>query len=72
MSSDASFVSHADMTFQLRFVIGLMDKNNFAIVVHYSSFKARCIISSMLAADLFVLVHAVDFILTMQKLILEL
>lgn len=65
--ADSRFASNADMTSQLGFVIGLWDKNKEANIVHYSSFKAKRVDRSVLAAELFALVHAVDFASTFRR-----
>lgn len=65
--ADKSFASKADMTSQLEFIISLIDKNNRENTVHYSSFMAKHVTQSVFAAEIFDLVHAVDFASTMRN-----
>lgn len=59
--ADASFTLNANMTSQLGFVICPADKSNKANIVHYSSFKLKCVTWSELAAELFAVVNAFYF-----------
>lgn len=65
--ADASFASNEDLTSQLGFVIGLADKHGNANIVHYSSFKSKRVTRSVLAAELFAVVHAFDYASTLRN-----
>lgn len=69
---DASFASNKDMTSQLGFIITLMDNNQTANILHYGSIKAKRVARSVLAAELFAMVHGFDISSTLRLTLNEL
>lgn len=61
---DESLAPNANITSQKSFAITIIDENNIANIVHYSSFKEKCITGGVLAAQLFALGYAVIFATT--------
>lgn len=57
---DAGFATNPDKSSQIGFIIVLMDKHNRMNVVHYGSSKSKRVTRSVLAAELFSLVHGFD------------
>ncbi len=57
---DSSFANNPDFSSQLGYVLCLMDADNNANIVHYSSLKSKRITRSVLAAELYAMVHGFD------------
>lgn len=58
--SDASFANNKDLTSQIGYVIVLADGNNKANILHWSSVKCKRVTRSVLASELYAMVHAFD------------
>lgn len=69
--TDASFTCNADLSSQLGTVVTLMDARNSDNIIHYSSFKSKRITCSVLAADLFSLVHVFGYAFTVRLAVNE-
>eukprot|EP00171_Calliarthron_tuberculosum_P004960 IDg4960t1 len=63
---DASFASNRDYSSQLGFLIALVDSNGFANIIHYASVKSKRVTRSVLAAELYAMVHGYDSAATLQ------
>lgn len=63
---DAGFGANLDSSSQLGFIITVMDKNGYANVVHYGSLKSKRVTRSVLAAELFAMVHGFDISSTIR------
>ena len=63
---DAGFGANLDSSSQLGFIITLMDKDANANVVHYGSLKSKRVTRSVLAAELFAMVHGFDISSTIR------
>lgn len=59
--SDAGFSNNSDLKSQLGILVLLKDKNDNACVIHYSSWKSRRVVRSVLAAELFAFVSSHDY-----------
>lgn len=59
--ADASFANNSDYSSQLGFVACLMDKHNRANIINYSSIKSKRVTRSVLAAELYAIVHGFDY-----------
>ena len=57
---DSSFANNYDLLSQIGFVIVLVDKNNRANVLHWSSIKCKRITRSVLASELYRMAHRFD------------
>lgn len=64
--ADASFATNKDSTSQLGYLITLMDEHGKTNIIHYGSIKAKRVARSVLAAELFSMVHAFDISTTMR------
>jgi hypothetical protein len=58
--TDASFANNLDYSSQIGFVIALADKNNKANILHWSSLKCKRVTRSVLASELYGMVHGFD------------
>lgn len=67
--ADANFASNETLTSQLGFVICLADGKSNANIGHYSSFKSKRVSRSVLAAEVFALVHAFDSVSSIREYI---
>ncbi len=56
--TDTSFTNNKDLSSQIGFIIMLADRNNQANVIHWSSIKCKRITRSVLAAELYAMVHS--------------
>lgn len=63
---DAGFAANPDSSSQMGFLVTLMDKNNNVNIVHYGSLKSKRITRSVLAAELFAMVHGFDIASTIR------
>jgi hypothetical protein len=70
---DSSFVNNSDLSSQIEYVIYLADATHAANILHWSSIKCKKITRSVLAIELFAMIHDfdVDFVLkiTLTKMI---
>ncbi len=57
---DASFASNIDFSSKLGFLIALVDGSGNANIIHYASFKSKRVTRSVLAAELYAMVHGYD------------
>ena len=58
--TDASFANNYDLSSQVGFVITLVDSDNKANIIHWSSIKCKRITRSVLASELYAKVHGFD------------
>ncbi|KAL2885168.1 Ribonuclease H-like domain [Ceratocystis lukuohia] len=58
--TDAAFANNNDFTSQIGYVIALADEEGKANIVHWSSTKCKRVTRSVLAAELYALVHGFD------------
>jgi hypothetical protein len=58
--TDASFANNLDYSSQIGFVIALADKNDKANILHWSSLKCKRVTRSVLASELYGMVHGFD------------
>jgi hypothetical protein len=58
--TDASFANNKDLSSQIGYVIVLADGNNNANVLHWSSVKCKRVTRSVLASELYGMVHGFD------------
>lgn len=56
----ASFVSNPEKSCQLGYVMARQDQNGTANIRHYSSTRSKCVTSSIVAAELFAAIPALD------------
>lgn len=63
---DAGFAANPDSSSQLGFVITLMDNEGNANIVHYGSLKFERVTRSVLASELFAMVHGFDIACTIR------
>ncbi len=59
--SDAGFATNKDLTSRLGMVVVLLDKFENAAIMHYSSWKSRRVVRSILAAEVYALSACHDF-----------
>lgn len=57
---DAGFATNPDSSSQLGFIITLIDTHDHANIIHYGSIKSKRVTRSVLAAELFAMVHGFD------------
>ena len=58
--TDASFANNKDLSSQIGYVIVLIDGNNDANIIHWSSIKCKRVTRSVLASELYGLAHGFD------------
>ena len=58
--TDASFANNKDLSSQIGFIIVLMDRNQSANILHWSSIKCKRVTRSVLASKLYGLAHGFD------------
>lgn len=58
--ADASFANNGDCSSQIGFVIVLVDEENNANILHYSSTKCKRVTRSVLASELYAMAHGFD------------
>jgi hypothetical protein len=58
--NDSSFANNRDLSSQIGYVICLADSTNAANILHWSSVKCKRVTRSVLAAELFAMVHGFD------------
>lgn len=58
--TDASFANNKDLSSQIGYVIALVDGNNKANVLHWSSIKCKRVTRSVLASELYAMAHGFD------------
>lgn len=58
--TDSFFANNIDTSSQIGFIIVLVDKNKKANLIHWSSIKCKRITRSVLAAELYGIVHGFD------------
>lgn len=58
--TDASYANNRDMSSQIGYVIVMMDDNDNANLVHWTSIKCNRITRSVLAAELYAMAHGFD------------
>jgi hypothetical protein len=58
--TDASFANNTDYTSQIGFIICLTDDQNHANILHWSSIKCKRVTRSVLASELYAMVHGFD------------
>jgi hypothetical protein len=58
--TDASFANNLDYSSQIGFVIALIDENDKANILHWSSLKCKRVTRSVLASELYGIVHGFD------------
>ena len=59
--TDSSFANNNDFSSQIGFVIVLKDRYNKANILHWSSIKCKRVTRSVLAAELYGMVHIFDY-----------
>lgn len=63
---DDSFPTNSDLTAKLEFVVLLTDKFNNTNILHYTSVKSKRVTRSVLAAEIFAAIFALDYTSTLQ------
>jgi hypothetical protein len=58
--TDASFANNKDLSLQIGYIIVLIDGNNDANIIHWSSIKCKRVTRSVLASELYGLAHGFD------------
>ena len=58
--TDASFANNHDLSSRIGFVITLVDSDNKANIIHWSSIKCKRVTRSVLASELYAMVHGFD------------
>jgi hypothetical protein len=58
--TDSSFANNLDFSSQIGFVITLIDKNNKANIIHWSSIKCKRVTRTVLASELYGMAHGFD------------
>ena len=58
--TDASFANNKDLSSQIGYVLVLADGNNNANILHWSSIKCKRVTRSVLASELYGMVHGFD------------
>lgn len=58
--TDASFANNRDLSSQIGYVLTLADGNNNANILHWSSIKCKRVTRSVLASELYGMVHGFD------------
>lgn len=58
--ADAGFATNRDSSSQLGFIITSKDAHDSANIIHYGSIKSKCVTRSVLADELFAMVHGLD------------
>ncbi len=58
--TDASFENNHDLSSQIGFVITLVDSSNKANIIHWLSIKCKKVTKSVLASELYAMVHRFD------------
>jgi hypothetical protein len=58
--TDASFANNKDLSSQIGFVIVLIDQNQSANILHWSSIKCKRVTRSVLASELYALAYGFD------------
>ena len=58
--TDSSFTNNYDLSSQIGFVITLVDKDNKANILHWSSIKCKRVTRSVLASELYGMAHGFD------------
>ena len=58
--TDASFANNYDLSSQIGFVVTLVDSDGKANIIHWSSIKCKRITRSVLASELYAMVHGFD------------
>jgi hypothetical protein len=67
--TDLSFANNQDLLSQIGFVIILADKNNRANIIHWSSIKCKRVMRSVLAVELYGIVHGFNIGATIKLMI---
>lgn len=57
---NTSFINNKDLSFQIEYIIVLMDKYNKANIIHWLSIKCKRVIRSVLASELYGMVLGFD------------
>ena len=68
---DGSFADNADLSSQLGLVVALMDENDAANIIHYTTGKAKRVTRSVLAAELYAMAGGFDAASSMRPTIAE-
>lgn len=58
--ADASFANNEDHSNQLRFAIFLTDNTTHANALHYTSFKSKRVVQSVVGGELYAMADAYD------------
>ncbi len=58
--TNASFANNHDLSSQIGFVITLVDRSNNANIIHWLSIKYKRVNRSVLASELYVMIHGFD------------
>ncbi len=64
--ADAVFASNTDLTSQLGMIIFLMGAQNYAVIIHYSSWKSRKVVRSPLGAEVYALSACHDYCIALS------
>ena len=67
--TDASFANNKDLSSQIGYVIALADTTNSANIVHWSSIKCKRVTRSVLASELYGMVHGFDISIAIKSTI---
>jgi hypothetical protein len=58
--TDTSFANNRDLSSQIRYILVLTDMNRTANILHWSSIKCKRVTRSVLASELYAMVHGFD------------
>ncbi|MEM6805930.1 MAG: hypothetical protein AAF696_31325 [Bacteroidota bacterium] len=59
--SDASFANNPNLSSQLGYIVLLCDKNDNCKILHYTSYKSRRVVRSVLGAEVYAMADAFDY-----------
>jgi hypothetical protein len=65
--SDSSYANNKDQTSQLGYLVVLADASDACNIVHYTSYKSRRVVRSVLAGELHAFIDAFDFAYTLKR-----
>jgi hypothetical protein len=65
--SDSSYANHDDQTSQLGYLVVLADATDACNVIHYTSYKSRRVVRSVLAGELHAFVDAFDYAYLLKR-----
>ncbi|KAF7893815.1 hypothetical protein EAF00_007329 [Botryotinia globosa] len=65
--TDSSFANNADLTSQIGYFLVIVDEDNNANIIHYSSIKCRRVTRSVLASELYAMANGFDTSATIKS-----